>query len=661
MVIDAVSVTQRDDGYVVVENPSFEASGDAALATGIIPPRLIAGWTASGDVGIAFGGSLAADNGKTPDQDHVAFLQGAGASISQTMRRLTPGSSYKLQWDYNAPAGKTARLKVRIGGNVVWEQDVTPVGPTANYRSASVDFVANTNNIDVTFEQSAADQTALLDNVQLLGQAITLPCLGITPAKAELSVSQSTLISVSVPPQLIAAGPATIKLKSANSAIAQLEGAAGDGILSVTFDAGGETRKDVTLQAIARGSTTIDVVDPAGLCVDNGVAVTVIGSFVRNPSFESNLAGNFPGYGPINSWAGGSGLNNITGPFHDNGQLPDRKQIGFIQNSGSLSQEIVNLIPGKRYWVQFRYNTRNCCGGALSFSVRFNDADILVVDSVAAVLSPNPYNFGHAEFTADAASGVLSFVTTVSGDATLLLDAVAVVQRDEGQVVVHNPSFEAEGIVAAEGYVRPDNLSGWTASGDYGVNVSGAGPFADNGVNPDQDSVLFLQQLASVSQKLTGLTAGANYTAKFAVNARTGNTPRLKVSFDGASLLEENITPAGGSNAYFTKEVVFTASGEEGTLMFEQVAGGDNTLLLDNVTVQSGGTVEVRPRLNGVTAPNGTLKISWPASVTEFSLYSSASANGTYTPVTTPVVVEGENNTVTVQTTGAAQFYQLRK
>src|SRR5207253_1141745 len=116
----------------------------------------------------------------------------------------------------------------------------------------------------------------------------------------------------------------------------------------------------------------------------------------------------------------------------------------------------------------------------------------------------------------------------------------------------------------------------------YGVNVSGVGPFADNGKNPDQDSVAFLQGAGSLSQKLTGLTVNANYTAKFAVNARAGNTARLKVTFDGASLLEEDVTPVGGLNAYATKQVTFTAAGEEGVLKFEQVAAGDNTVLLDN-------------------------------------------------------------------------------
>jgi len=64
-VLDAVSITQRDDGNVVIENASFEASGDAALATGIISPKQVAGWSAAGTVGVTLGAlviAVAPDN-----------------------------------------------------------------------------------------------------------------------------------------------------------------------------------------------------------------------------------------------------------------------------------------------------------------------------------------------------------------------------------------------------------------------------------------------------------------------------------------------------------------------------------------------------------------------------------------------------------------------
>jgi hypothetical protein len=355
-------------------------------------------------------------------------------------------------------------------------------------------------------------------------------------------------------------------------------------------------------------------------------------------------------------------LNGAIGPFHDNGQIPDRKQIGFIQGNGALSQTLVNLVPGKHYWVQFRYNIRNCCGNpSVGLVVRLNDVDLLTVDSIAPVLSPNEYNYGQAEFTADATTGVLSFNSVVSGDGTLLLDAVTVVQRDDGQIVLQNPSFEAEGNVPSPGYIQPDRISGWAATGNYGVNAANAGPFADNGVSPDQDSVAFIQGAGSLSQNIAGLNAGSNYTLSFAVNARSGNAPRLRVSFADAVIFEEDIAPVGAANAYAVKNVVFTSSNTDGILKFEQVAAGDNTLLLDNIMLKGGGVVEHRPTVTVSIAGANTLRISWPTTETGFNLFASGTVGGTYAAVTDPIVVAGGNNVVTVPISGTERYFQLRK
>ena len=69
--------------------------------------------------------------------------------------------------------------------------------------------------------------------------------------------------------------------------------------------------------------------DSAGLCTDNDVMVTVLNSFVRNSSFESSAVPAGVGYGGIVAWnaSAGTGLNNASGPFHDNGLIPDRRQV----------------------------------------------------------------------------------------------------------------------------------------------------------------------------------------------------------------------------------------------------------------------------------------------------------------------------------------------
>src|SRR5262245_2144801 len=91
--------------------------------------------------------------------------------------------------------------------------------------------------------------------------------------------------------------------------------------------------------------------------------------FIANPSFELNYPDTWPHYGAIDSWVGGSGVNLADGPFHNGGTpIPDGKQVAFKQGSGDLAQDITGLTAGKRYWVQFYYDARACCGGSIDLS-----------------------------------------------------------------------------------------------------------------------------------------------------------------------------------------------------------------------------------------------------------------------------------------------------
>ena len=173
----------------------------------------------------------------------------------------------------------------------------------------------------------------------------------------------------------------------------------------------------------------------------------------------------------------------------------------------------------------------------------------------------------------------------------MLLDAVTIVQRDAGNIVIQNPSFEASGTPPAPGYISTNRISGWTGSGNYGVNFSGVGPFADNGRNPDQDNVAFIQGAGSLSQTISNLTAGQTYTLSYAYNARSGNTPHLTVTIGGTTVQDENITPVGGSAPYYGRSASFTAGGSTALLTFAQTATGDQTVLLDNVAICYGSAI----------------------------------------------------------------------
>ena len=68
------------------------------------------------------------------------------------------------------------------------------------------------------------------------------------------------------------------------------------------------------------------------------------------------------------------------------------------------------------------------------------------------------------------ATGTLEFATSnPKGDVTVLLDAINLIRREAGDIVVQNPSFEASGAMAL--YIEGPNtalMSGWDISSALG-------------------------------------------------------------------------------------------------------------------------------------------------------------------------------------------------
>ena len=182
MLVDAVSLVARPAGQVVLQNPSFEASG-APPWPGAVQSAM-AGWVGTGSFGVNISGNGPfADNGSAPDQDNVAFLQGEGASLSQTVTGLTTGSDYQLSFACNARAENSPQLTVTVDGAVFFDQAVTPVGGARPYEAGSFTFTAGAETALVTFAQTAmGDQTILLDNIALAPLAPPELRLAIRPA-----------------------------------------------------------------------------------------------------------------------------------------------------------------------------------------------------------------------------------------------------------------------------------------------------------------------------------------------------------------------------------------------------------------------------------------------------------------------------------------------
>ncbi len=161
---------------------------------------------------------------------------------------------------------------------------------------------------------------------------------------------------------------------------------------------------------------------------------------MTNPSFEDTPAAEYgaiegwtaTGGGTIGGGSNGVGLDNSSGPFANNGIIPDGSQVAFLQTDGSapttLAQTITGLTAGDQYVISFYDNSRDY-GNNPILDVSFGGLALAPSQSIAPVGDANPYNFitGNA-YTAAGTSADLVFAVSIpqGGDATALIDDVTI-------------------------------------------------------------------------------------------------------------------------------------------------------------------------------------------------------------------------------------------
>lgn len=145
--------------------------------------------------------------------------------------------------------------------------------------------------------------------------------------------------------------------------------------------------------------------------------------------------------------------------------------------------------------------------------------------------------------------------------------------------------------------------------------------------------------MAAYSGTLEVLSDGPVFTGLKAVNGEPEgfglNVLRRQYPLDAAKSLQEIILPS-----------------------VPATAGSKPYLLAATLTPQA--SVEEVPLAASLTA-TGELRLSWPASAVGFGLESSATLSGAWLPVSGTPQVAGDQLTLTVPTTGTANFYRLKK
>lgn len=624
--LDAVTLVERDEGNFVVMNPSFEASGtvdNGAPSVGTDWPA-ISGWAKTGVAGVDDGTGGQADNGRIPEQALVAFISDEG-SLAQTLSPLVPADNYQLSFAYNAKSGTTPHLQLLVDGAVAWEKDVTAVGGTQPYSRQTVTFKAAAATAQITFSNTVAGATVLLDEVKVLGQTGSLlPPLGMEPAKMALRVGDEGMGTFTVPSERLAEGPAVIKLRSANTNIFVFPDADAAGILTLTFE-GTTTSQSFKTKGIGVGNAAVEITDAAGTPFPPDITSVYVAdtTLVLNPSFELDKDSGVA-TAQVSGWTTGGaniGMAGAGNPFLaiDDLTIPDRRQVLRIQGGGgAVSQMIKGLKPGQLYGVQFFYNGRTVgYPYELALQVSFAGQQLADIPNImpAALSGLTDYYFQELRFTPTAATGLLEFKTVVTdGDATLFLDAVSIVPRLANEVAVQNSSFEASAMGANwPGYLQPERLGGWLPTGSYGVNAYSpktffVEPFLDNGINSDQDNAYFNQNAGTLKQTVSGLTAGQPYTLVFDYNFRDGrpqndsgepNLGQVEVTVDGTVVLTtdeqppvDTLSPWPGfrhTKPFYQAFLPLTAAAETVEIQFAHIGvTADETMLLDNVRLVPG-------------------------------------------------------------------------
>lgn len=347
----------------------------------------------------------------------------------------------------------------------------------------------------------------------------------------------------------------------------------------------------------------------AGVAASNGRANSIA---VTNPSFQADTFTAWPGYvgsgdllgrpfppnpAAITGWthSGGVGINSPvdppSSPFADNGAYPDGNQVAFMQGPTSLSQTLSGLVPGQQYWFQAYMNSRAGDSDDPVVGVTVGGVTVMPDTLFTPVGGGNPYTKVSIPFTATAATAslVISSRANAGGDAALVLDGITVLQRDTSEVTIYNPSFEASGTnISGVGYLG--NIAGWTinnngGAGNTGINQA-SGPFNDIGFAPEGQNLLLLQNNASASQLLSGLTLGQSYELTLNYAGRdccVPENPTALVTIGSFTALNEQIPTTQQTLTY-----QFTADSSSALLtLANQGLGGDTTIFFDNVHLRA--------------------------------------------------------------------------
>lgn len=329
-----------------------------------------------------------------------------------------------------------------------------------------------------------------------------------------------------------------------------------------------------------------------------------------------------------------------------NDDAPFGTQVGVLQGTGSISQSVyfeagtysVSFVAAQRAKHQASHQQIAVqVDGVQIDAITPSDSDYASYESLSFAISTSGMH-------------TIAFVglNPDGGDNTALIDGVEISEANP----VSDGSFESPALTAATYQYRVTG-SPWGFSGTAGISYNRSGFTSGNANAPDGYQVALLQGTGSMSQSVY-LDAGG-YAVSFAAAQRaTCQTAyqEIEVLVDGEHL--STITPTGKSWASYLTAAFEVATGGMHTILFRGLnpEGGDNTALIDYVTVVTAGNSVVDGSFEAPTLNSGSYQYRPDTSAWTFTGGSGIASDSSAFTASNPDTIYG-NQVAFLQNSGS--------
>jgi hypothetical protein len=625
-----------------IPNPSFEANSFSVAPGYISDNAAITGWTADVPSGAglnpAGGDSSFADNGTIPEGKNVAFITG-GTTLSTTITGLTAGKVYKITLQANATTNQTPILHVTVDGTDIIAVNIYTVGGTAPYEYVAFEFTAASSTAALALlNDTTSDQTLLIDNLTIAessGRWKSEEWTDDASSGVDNQFVYTHAYNFGTTASAVINGVPFTGVGGINPAVsnkfstAHLVNVFNNDANNIT---GGSAAlaKDFVYSGANVVSGDYEVLTIKGLTPGTEYVATIYSCAFDDPT-------------PAIRWATFSAGNDRLTVNQDQFGNNNGNRISYHYTADTNGTAVLNIGPINPVNVSihvYGFSNREAVSRNVKPSITVQPVGTTVAQGVpvdlnlSAVGFPSPVfqwrlnganlsgatsnTFSIAQASVQSAGSYDVIVSNSLGSTTSVVARVVV------GIPMTNASFEADSFASWPGYSgdNPGNantpagsnmpITGWSQSSldRSGINPisDGESPFADNGTIPNGKQVAFIQSLDetnTLSQTISGLTAGSQYYLHYYENSRAASgQPILGVTLGNNVAVAEHRVPSGSYREVFSD--VFTATGSSIDLTFTKSSpgGADTTALIDNVAIVpvAAGTVPFFTRNPEATA-----------------------------------------------------------